>query len=103
MSVTTLQGQPVRVKRLKAGDHFGYDALLSDRHDTTVTCLTSAELTAVPERELKMVNDTYFKSTVEARREARGKALWSALWSALCDAPCHARCDAPGAAPCAYI
>jgi len=37
MSVTTPQGQPVRVKRLHAGDHFGYDALLSDRHDTTVT------------------------------------------------------------------
>ena len=73
MSVTTPQGQPVRVKRLHAGDHFGYDALLSDRHDTTVTCLGPVELTAVPESELKLVNDQYLKSTFDARKVDRDK------------------------------
>ena len=38
-----------------------------------MTCLGPVELTAVPESELKLVNDTYFKSTVEARKGARDK------------------------------
>ena len=49
MAVTTEDGRAVTVKRLKAGDHFGYDALLADKHDTTVSCLTDVELTAVPQ------------------------------------------------------
>ena len=39
----------VRVKRLKPGDQFGYDALLGTSHDTTVACLTDASLTVVPQ------------------------------------------------------
>ena len=37
----------VRVKRIHAGDHFGYDALLSDTYETTITCLSDVELTVV--------------------------------------------------------
>ena len=67
MSVTTQDGTSVRVKRLKGGDHFGYDALLSERNDTTVTALTPVEVTAVPRHELRLAtaDDTYFKSTVQ--------------------------------------
>ena len=66
MSVTTAQGQPVRVKRLKAGDHFGYDVFLSDKHDSTVTCLTPVEVTAVPRHELRLASkdDDYLSSTL---------------------------------------
>ena len=62
-----VQWQQVRIKRLKPGDQFGYDALLSERNDTTVTALTPVEVTAVPRHELRLAtaDDTYFKSTVQ--------------------------------------
>lgn len=44
VSITTPDGRAVRVKRLSPGDHFGYDALLAETHDTTVTCLTDVEV-----------------------------------------------------------
>jgi len=77
MSVTTDEGHSVRVKRLRAGDQFGYDAFLSDVHDTTVTCLTDVELTAVPQRELKLAvsKDAYLGSTFKARRDLSFKQL----------------------------
>ena len=71
MAVTTPDGRAVRVKRLKAGDHFGYDALLADTHDTTVSCLTDVEVTAVPQDELRLASnrDTsgYLADTMKAQ------------------------------------
>jgi len=71
MSVTAPDGRSLRVKSLKPGDHFGYDALLSEFHDTTVTCLTNAEVTAVPRNELRLAskNDEYLEQTAKAQAE----------------------------------
>ena len=72
MSITTPEGRAVRVKRLKAGDHFGYDALLADTHDTTVSCLTDVELTAVPQEDLRLATKRdgaggYLQQTIEGQ------------------------------------
>ena len=75
MSVTTQDGTSVRVKRLKGGDHFGYDALLSNNHDATVTCLTDVELTVVPQSEMRLAqnSDAYLDSTVKAQHDRRSE------------------------------
>jgi len=81
MSCTTPEGHSVRVKTVKAGDHFGYDALLSSVHDTTVTCLSDVELTAVPQHELKLAfsRDQYLENTVKATVQARDRNLERAV------------------------
>ena len=64
----------VRVKRLKAGDHFGYDALLAERHEATVACISDAEVTAVPQHELKLAafdSDGYVTSVSQKLKEQR--------------------------------
>mmetsp|Transcript_9693 Transcript_9693/g.28051 ORF Transcript_9693/g.28051 Transcript_9693/m.28051 type:complete len:490 (-) Transcript_9693:526-1995(-) len=73
MSINKPDGGSVCVKRLRPGDHLGYDAIFSEVHDTTVTCLTDVELTAVPQDELRLVvsKDRYFSTTVKARQRAR--------------------------------
>ena len=77
MSVTAADGRALRVKRLKPGDHFGYDALLSDVHDTTVTCLSDVEVTAVPRHELRLAakNDEYLVQTAKAQAELGSNAV----------------------------
>ena len=71
MSITTPEGISVRVKHLKPGDHFGYDALLSEVHDATCTCLSDVELTVVPQEELRLTisKDEYLEKTVKAQRD----------------------------------
>jgi len=73
MSLSKPDGGSVTVKRLKPGDHLGYDAIFSEVHDTTVTCMTDVELTAVPQDELRLVisKDRYFSTTVKGRQRAR--------------------------------
>ena len=69
MAVQCADGRAVRVKRLGPGDHFGYDALLADAHDSTVSCLTDVELTAVPQDELRLAStrDGYLGETMMAQ------------------------------------
>lgn len=71
MSITTPDGISVRVKHLQPGDHFGYDALLSEVHDATCTCLSDVELTVVPQEELRLTisKDEYLEKTVKAQRD----------------------------------
>jgi len=76
MSVNTSDGRSVRVRKLKQGDHFGYDALLSDVHDATVTVTKEAEVTAVAQSELRLAskNDEYLLQTASAQRERQQEA-----------------------------
>ena len=81
MMANTPDGRAVRVKRLKTGDHFGYDALLAATHDTTVSCLSEVELTAVPQEELRLASDQdgYLGETMQAQRSKREAALQAAV------------------------
>lgn len=84
MGVTAADGRAVRVKRLKSGDHFGYDALLADTHDTTVSCLTDVELTAVPQEDLRLASQKdgvggYLSQTVAAQNQRREQATRAAV------------------------
>eukprot|EP00965_Chrysotila_dentata_P151222 4998762-Pleurochrysis_carterae.AAC.1 len=78
MSLTTSEGQSVRVKRLRPGDQFGYDAFLSEVHDTTVTCLTDVEVTAVPQHGARAWRQTCTRGrarrTRGGARRTRGRA-----------------------------
>eukprot|EP00967_Tisochrysis_lutea_P067667 scaffold88449_cov30-Tisochrysis_lutea.AAC.6 len=78
--------------------HFSYDAIFSEVHDTTVTCLTDVELTAVPQDELRLVvsKDRYFSTTVKVASPsyshhgpARRHYVWSQL--AMLVLRCHCR------------
>ena len=83
MNITTPDGRAVRVKRLGPGDHFGYDALLASQHDTTVSCLTDVEVTAVPQDELRLASNRdasgYLEETMIAQK---GKAAAAASTAA---------------------
>jgi CRP-like cAMP-binding protein len=48
--------------------HFGYDSVLGEVHDTTVRCLTDAEVLAVPREQLQKAvgHDTYLQSVWQA-------------------------------------
>ena len=83
MAVQLEDGRAVRVKRLVPGDHFGYDALLADSHDTTVSCLTDVELTEVPQDELRLASrrDGYLEETMKVQRSAAQSTLSAAVHS----------------------
>jgi len=61
-------GEEAELGQLHAGDQFGYDAVLGELHDTTVRCLTDAEVLAVPREALQqgLTQETYLQSVWQA-------------------------------------
>ena len=61
-------GEEAELGRLQPGDQFGYDAVLGELHDTTVRCLTEAEVVAVPREQLQkaFTQDSYLQSVWQA-------------------------------------
>ena len=59
-----------------------YDALLAETHDTTVSCLTEVEVTAVPQDELRLASNRdasgYLGETMKAQHD-KGESLKSKL------------------------
>jgi len=61
-------GEAADLGVLSPGMHFGYDSVLGEVHDTTVRCLTNAEVLAVPREQLQkaFTQDTYLQSVWQA-------------------------------------
>ena len=57
-------GEKAVLRSYAAGDQFGYDALLGEKHDTSVWCTSDAELLAVPRELLQRAfsSNDYFQS-----------------------------------------
>mmetsp|Transcript_34548 Transcript_34548/g.103510 ORF Transcript_34548/g.103510 Transcript_34548/m.103510 type:complete len:2592 (+) Transcript_34548:5875-13650(+) len=98
MSVNKPDGGSVRVKTLRPGDHLGYDAIFSEVHDTTVTCLSEVELTEVTKEVLgdAFSNDRYFSTIFEARQQLREGQLAAASQGEAQILPMMARAAAAG-------
>mmetsp|Transcript_34556 Transcript_34556/g.114443 ORF Transcript_34556/g.114443 Transcript_34556/m.114443 type:complete len:728 (+) Transcript_34556:56-2239(+) len=98
MSVNKPDGGSVRVKTLRPGDHLGYDAIFSEVHDTTVTCLSEVELTEVTKEVLgdAFSNDRYFSTIFEARQHLREGQLAAASQGEAQILPMMARAAAAG-------
>ena len=53
VTFTSTNGETAELGSLSQGDQFGYDAVLGELHDTTVSCLTDCEVFAVPRSSCK--------------------------------------------------
>jgi len=99
MVVASTDGAPVEIRRLKAGDHFGYGALLKDACETSVECLTDCSLTAVPKRDLVTAaqNDGsgYLRAVAVSQRERRLQVMRRRLAEAGGSPPSDAAAEQP--------
>ena len=70
ISFVSSTNEEAELGHLHAGDQFGYDAVLGELHDTTVRCLTNAEVIAVPREQLQKglstSSETYLQSVWQA-------------------------------------
>ena len=62
---TSSSGEHATLRSYTAGDQFGYDAMFSERYDTSVTAKTDVELIAVPKElvQYAIASDDYFQVT----------------------------------------
>jgi len=68
VNFTSSTGESAELSQLVPGDQFGYDAVLGDLHDTTVSCVTDCEVVAVPREQLQkaFTQDSYLQSVWQA-------------------------------------
>ena len=68
-TLVTTKGEAAELGTLRAGDQFGYDAVVGEFHDTTVRCTEAAEVLVVPRDQLQraFTQDTYLSSVWQAR------------------------------------
>ena len=68
VTFTSTNGETAELGSLSQGDQFGYDAVLGELHDTTVSCLTDCEVFAVPREQLQkaFTQDSYLQSVWQA-------------------------------------
>jgi CRP-like cAMP-binding protein len=61
-------GETAELGALSPGDQFGYDAVLGEVHDTTVSCLDDAEVIAIPREHMQnsFRQDAYLQSVWQA-------------------------------------
>uniref|UniRef100_A0A7S2IWR8 cGMP-dependent protein kinase n=1 Tax=Haptolina brevifila TaxID=156173 RepID=A0A7S2IWR8_9EUKA len=67
-SFLSTTGESAELSVYTQGDQFGYDSVLGEVHDTTVRCLTAAEVLAVPRDQMQkaFMQDTYLRSVWQA-------------------------------------
>jgi len=66
-------GEQAKLGTLGPGDQFGYDAVLGERHDTTVVCTSDVEVLAVPREDLQksLTDESYLSSVWKAPAQKR--------------------------------